>query len=64
MAKDIRLDVYIDDLMYMALKGRVGDMDRTISQHVRHLIRQDIAQALHEERNSETGREAGNEGED
>lgn len=64
MAKDIRLDIYIDDLMYMALRGRVQDLDRTLSQHVRHLIRQDISQALQQERNSETGREAGNEGED
>lgn len=64
MAKDHRLDIYVDAVTYMALKARASDQDRSISQHVRHLIRQDMIKALAEEKELTTGSRAGTERED
>lgn len=41
-AKDHRIEIYIDPVMYLALRTRVADCDRTISQHLRHLLRRDL----------------------
>ncbi len=64
MANDHRLDIYVDATTYMALKGRVNDQDRTISQHVRYLIKQDMIKALDEEKENVRGGDAGREGEE
>lgn len=64
MSNDHRLDVYVDATTYMALKGRASDVDRTISQHVRYLIKQDMLKALAEEKDSATAKATGTEGED
>jgi len=45
VAKDIRLEVYVDPVMYMALRHRADREDRTVSQHVRNLIRVDLERA-------------------
>lgn len=44
MAKgnDIRLDIYVSPEMYLALKHRCDAEDRSMTQHVRHLIRVDL----------------------
>jgi hypothetical protein len=42
---DLRLEVYVDPVMYLALRQRCGEVDRSISQHVRHLIRADLQTA-------------------
>ena len=62
MANDHRLDIYVDATTYMALKQRASDVDRSISQHIRFLIKQDMLQALTEERNSPSGNTGGMEG--
>lgn len=46
--RDIDLKVYVDGVTYLALKARCLDVDRTLSEHLRHLIRQDLLQALAE----------------
>jgi hypothetical protein len=47
--RDIDLKVYIDGVTYLALKERCRACDRTLSEHVRHLIRADLLAALAEE---------------
>lgn len=43
MAKnEIRLDIYVSPEMYLALKHRCEAEDRSMTQHVRHLIRGDL----------------------
>jgi hypothetical protein len=42
MANDIRLDIYVSPEMYLALKHRCESEDRSMTQHVRHLIRLDL----------------------
>ena len=64
MSNDHRLDIYIDAITYLALKARAAEMDRNISQHVRHLIRHDLIKASAEEQESGRGNGAGNEGEE
>ncbi len=64
MANDHRLDIYVDATTYMALNARVDDQDRNISQHVRYLIKQDMIQALAEEKENVRGSDAGREGEE
>lgn len=63
-ANDHRLDIYVDAITYLALKARDGDVDRNISQHVRHLIRNDLIQASAEEQEPGRGNGAGNEGDE
>ena len=41
-SNDHRLDIYVDAVTYMALRARAADLDRNISQHVRHLIRSEM----------------------
>lgn len=64
MSKDHRLDIYVDAVTYMALRARSADEDRTVSQHVRNLIRRDLEQALLELERQGNGRGGGAEGED
>lgn len=45
-AKDHRIEIYIDPVMYLALRTRVADCDRTISQHLRHLLRRDLESSI------------------
>lgn len=44
--KDHRVEIYLDPMVYLALRARVNDCDRTISQHVRHLIRRDLEASI------------------
>lgn len=63
MANDHRLDIYVDAITYMALRARSEDVDRTISQHVRNLIRADMEKALAETKAGATVSAGGIEGE-
>ena len=58
---DHDLKVYVDAVTYLALRYRCSQIDRSLSEHVRHLIRQDLLESMAEER--ETGRVRGGEGE-
>lgn len=49
MANDHRVDIYLDPVTYLALKARSAETERNLSQHIRHLIKQDIVQSLTEE---------------
>ena len=64
MARDHRVDVYLDPILYLALRARASEQCRNISQHVRWLIHQDLEQALAEEKELPTGSSAGTERED
>jgi len=44
MARDHRVEVYIDPITYLALRARSKESDLSISQHVRKLIRSDLEQ--------------------
>lgn len=58
-AKDHRLDIYVDSATYLALRRRAELVDRTVSQHVRHLIRRDLDSFCSEEIARENGRQTG-----
>lgn len=62
-SNDHRLDIYVDAVTYMALRARAADLDRNVSQHVRHLIRGDLISASAEIRETGSGSGAGKEGE-
>lgn len=51
---DICLKIYVTPELYLGLKHRATEQDRTLSQHLRHLIRVDLHQACVEE--AEEGR--------
>lgn len=42
---DIQIRVYVSPEMYLGLRHRAETQDRTLSQHLRHLIRLDLHQA-------------------
>jgi len=64
MTKDHRIEVYIDAVMYLALLRRSEQADRTISQHVRHLIRADLESSVAEILAAEKRSSGGNKGEE
>ena len=44
------LKVYVDDATYLAVKHRSEHQERTLSQHMRHLIKRDLRQAVEDEK--------------
>lgn len=64
MTKDHRIEVYIDLVMYLALLRRSEQADRTIIQHVRHLIRADLESSVAEIVAAEKRSRGGNGGEE
>lgn len=58
-----RLDIYVDAVLYIALKARANECERSVSQHVRKLIRDDIEESFHEEQEAGRGSVGGAEGE-
>ena len=48
-----RLKFQVDDVTYLALKHRCASEDRTMSQHLRHLVKVDIATAVDIEKSRE-----------
>lgn len=62
MNNDHDLKIYLDSLTYMALKQRCGEEDRSMSQHIRHLIRVDIEEALSREKENGRGQAGAEEG--
>lgn len=63
MSKDHRIEVYVDSATYLALINRAEHEDRSISQHVRHLIRLDLESSVQEMIESRKGRLGGIGGE-
>lgn len=64
MTADIRLEIYVDPATYLALRKRADDSDRSMSGHVRHLIREDLILAISAHRADETShQDDGNTGE-
>ena len=61
MAKgnDIRLDIYVSPEMYLALKHRCDAEDRSMTQHVRYLIRVDLGDFVSQMQNNVCGTDAG-----
>ena len=57
--KDHRIEVYVDAATYLALIARSEQQDRSISQHVRHLIRVDLEASVAEIIASRKGRSGG-----
>lgn len=62
-AKDHRVEIYLDPVTYLALRTRVSDCDRTISQHVRHLVRRDLEDSIDAEGEPVRGNQGGSEAE-
>jgi hypothetical protein len=54
-AQDHRLDIYVDSVLYLALRQRASSEDRSVSQHVRHLIREDIERFISSEAENGNG---------
>lgn len=63
-AKDHRVEIYLDPVTYLALRTRVADCDRTISQHLRHLVRRDLENSIDAEDEPVRVRQGGSEGEE
>ena len=61
--KDHRIEVYLDAPMYLALLARSENEDRTISQHIRHLVRRDLEASMAEMVAGKKRNSGGNEGE-
>jgi len=59
--KDIRLDIYVSAETWLALRHRCEQQDRSMSHHVRLLIRQDLEKSVAEIRENLCGKDAGNE---
>lgn len=64
MSKDIRLDIYVSPEMWMALKRVCESEDRSMSGHIRHLIRRDLESRIAQERGPVCGNDAGDTRED
>lgn len=63
MKNDHRLEIYVDAATYLALIARADNEDRSISQHVRHLIRHDLEASVAEMVAGKKRNSGGNEGE-
>ena len=61
-AYDIQVRVYLSPEMYLGLRHRAEALDRTLSQHLRHLIRLDLHQACAVELESDRGEQGPDEG--
>jgi hypothetical protein len=64
MSKDIRLDIYVSPEMWMALRRVCESEDRSMSGHIRHLIRRDLESRIAQERAERCGSDAGGTRED
>lgn len=60
--QDKRVDLWLDSVLYLALKARANAQERTVSQHLRYLVRQDLDQSLADEDGSGMGHDRGEEG--
>ena len=60
---DIRLDIYVGAETYMALKRVCELEDRSMSGHIRHLIRSDLESRVAHERAQDCGKDAEGKGE-
>lgn len=63
MAKDIRVEFYMDPAMWLALRYRAEKADRSVSQHLRNLVRVDLEEASAEMAGSARGERGATEGE-
>ena len=61
---DLRLDIYVSAEMWTALKHVCQIEDRSMSGHIRHLIRSDLESRIAQERAEVRGNTAGKERED
>lgn len=64
MSHDHRIEIYVDAPTYLALRARAEHEDRTISQHVRHLIRKDLEASMSEMLAARKRNSTGTEGEE
>jgi hypothetical protein len=61
--QDKRVDLWLDSILYIALKARANSQERSVSQHLRFLVHQDLNESLAEEAESGMGQDRGSEGE-
>jgi hypothetical protein len=61
---DIRLDIYVSPETWLALKRVCEQEDRSMSGHIRHLIRRDLESRIAHERGKDCGNDAGEGRED
>lgn len=62
--QDKRVDLWLDNVLYLALKARSNDLERTVSQHLRWLVRQDLDQSLADDPPHGMGSSRGDAGDD
>jgi hypothetical protein len=63
MAKDIRVEFYMDAAMWLGLRYRAEKADRSVSQHLRNLVRADLEEASAELASAARGERGVTEGE-
>lgn len=63
MARDHRIEFYVDSVEYTALKGRARDLDVSVSSYLRRLFTEEMSQALRLPPESESPRGGGSPGE-
>lgn len=47
--QDKRVDLWLDAPLYLALKARSNGLERSVSQHLRYLVKRDLEQSLADE---------------
>jgi hypothetical protein len=62
--QDKRVDLWLDSVTYIALKARANQQERSVSQHLRFLVRQDLELSLRDEHEDGMGHSGGMEGEE
>lgn len=62
--QDKRVDLWLDSVLYIALKARANQQERSVNQHLRFLVKQDLDQSLDDEIEPGMGRDRVREGEE
>lgn len=61
--QDNRVDLWFYSVLYIALKARANQQERSVSQHLRFLVKQDLDQSLDDEPESGMGMDRVTKGE-
>ena len=62
--QDKRVDLWFYSVLYIALKARANQQERSVSQHLRFLVKQDLDQSLDDKTEPGMGRDRVREGEE
>jgi len=59
--QDKRVDLWLDAPLYLALKARSNGLERSVSQHLRYLVKRDLEQSLADESDTDIRMDLGKE---